>query len=137
MKLFKRKVQRRALDEIEFATVLGEGLSYRGDVNGEGNYLVKGEVRGNCDIAGHLVLLSTARWTGDVAAAHIVVAGEVIGDVYASAKLELKASARVRGNITSPLIAMADGAAYDGDIRAVSQAQILRFNEKRSDRTNA
>jgi cytoskeletal protein CcmA (bactofilin family) len=132
MKFFKRKPQRRTLDEIEFGTVLGEHLSYHGDFAGDGNYLVNGHVRGRCDIAGHLVLSPMARWNGDVAASHVVVAGEVLGDVYASVKLELKSTARVRGSITSPVIAMAEGALYDGEIRMRPHPQLVRFSEKRS-----
>ncbi len=131
MKFFTRK-NRRTLDQIEFATVIGEHTVYRGDFTGDDSYLVKGQVRGKCDIAGHLVLWPTARWTGDIAATHVVIAGEVVGDVYASAKLELKSTARIRGNITSPVIAMAQGALYDGEIRMRPRPQLVRFNEKRS-----
>lgn len=132
MKLFGRKKNRRALDQIEFATTIGEHSVYRGDLTGGDNYLIKGQVRGKCDIEGHLVLWPTARWTGDIAAEHVVIAGEVVGDVYASVKLELKSTARIRGNITSPVIAMAQGALYDGEIRMRPRPQLVRFNEKRS-----
>ena len=131
MKLFRRK-NRRALDQIEFGTLIGEQMTYRGDLIGEDNYLVKGHVRGRCDIGGTLVLWPTSRWTGDIAAAHVVIAGEVEGDVYASVKLELKSTARIRGDITSPVIAMAQGALYDGEILTRPRPQLLRFSEKRS-----
>lgn len=131
MRLFQRK-QRRALDQVEFGAVIGEQAIYRGDLTGESNYLVKGRVRGRCDITGHLVLWPGSHWTGDIAAAHVVIAGEVEGDVYASRKLELKSTARIRGNITSPVIAMAQGALYDGEIRPRPRHHLVRFSEKRS-----
>ncbi|MFL6622021.1 MAG: polymer-forming cytoskeletal protein [Sulfurifustaceae bacterium] len=131
-KLFGRKKNRRSLDRIEFGTVLGEHAVYRGDLTGEANYLVKGEVRGRCEIVGHLVLQQTACWNGDISATHVVIAGEVIGDVYASAKLELQSTARIRGDIASPVIALAQGALYEGAIRRRPRAQITRFTEKRS-----
>jgi cytoskeletal protein CcmA (bactofilin family) len=56
----------------------------------------------------------------------------VAGDVYASAKLELQPTARIRGNITSPLIAMAEGALFDGEIRIRPHPQLVRFDEKRA-----
>jgi cytoskeletal protein CcmA (bactofilin family) len=131
MRLFARKKQRRTLDDVTFVTVLGEELSYRGNVTGDGSYWVKGRVHGNCDVGGDLLLASTAHCVGDVAAARIVIAGEVEGDVYASVKLELKPTARVRGDLTSPLIAMAEGARHDGSIRARLQSELVRFSEKR------
>jgi cytoskeletal protein CcmA (bactofilin family) len=132
MKFFARKKNRRTLDQVEFATMIGEHAVYRGDLSGSDNYLVKGHGRGKCDIEGHLVLWPTAVWTGDIAASHVVIAGEVVGDVYAGVKLELKSTARIRGNITSPVIAMAQGALYDGEIRMRPRPQLVRFNEKRS-----
>ncbi len=131
LNIFGRR-KRRALDRTEFPTVIGEYTSYRGDLTGTENYRVHGRVEGNCDLQGHLFLGPTAHWRGDIAAAHVVVAGEVIGDVYASVKLELQATARIRGNITSPVIAMAEGALYDGEIRMRPRPQLVRFNEKRS-----
>lgn len=131
MKMFGRK-KRRALDQIEFGTMIGEHATYRGDLAGNGSYVVRGRVHGRCDIAGTLVLWATSHWVGDIAAAHVVIAGEVVGDVYASAKLELKSTARIRGDITSPVIAMAEGALYDGEIRMRPRPQLVRFNEKRS-----
>lgn len=129
--IFKRR-NRRALDRTEFPTVIGEYTTYRGDLSGAENYLVHGQVRGNGDLQGHLFLGPTAHWAGDIAAVHVVIAGEVVGDVYAGAKLELQATARIRGNITSPVIAMAEGALYDGEIRMRPRPQLVRFNEKRS-----
>lgn len=129
--IFRRK-NRRVPGYIEFPTVIGEYMTYRGDLAGTGNYLVHGRVEGNCDIDGHLTIGPTAHWHGDIAATYVVVSGEVVGDVYASAKLELHATARIRGNITSPVIAMAEGALYDGEIRMRPRPRLVRFNEKRS-----
>lgn len=130
--LFARKKNRRTLDRIQFATVLGEHAVYRGDLTGEANYLVKGQVRGRCEIVGHLVLQQTASWNGNISATHVVIAGEVNGDVHASAKLELQSTARIRGDISSPVIALAQGAQYEGAIRRRPSAQVTQFTEKRS-----
>jgi len=129
--IFWRK-KRRALDRTEFPTVIGEYATYRGNLAGTGNYLIHGRAEGSCNIDGHLLLGPTSYWLGDIIATHLVISGEVVGDVYASAKLELQATARIRGNITSPVIAMAEGALYDGEIRMRPRPQLVRFNEKRS-----
>ncbi|MBI3900407.1 MAG: polymer-forming cytoskeletal protein [Gammaproteobacteria bacterium] len=131
MQFFRRR-QRRTLDHIEFATVIGEGAVYRGNFSGGDNYLVHGQVNGICETDGHLVLSASSHWHGSINAKHVVIAGEVIGDVNASEKLELKASARIRGNIMAPVIAMAEGAVYDGEIHMRPLPQLVRFNERRS-----
>lgn len=129
--IFRRK-NRRTLDQTEFPTLIGEYMTYRGDLTGSGNYLVHGRVEGGCDIDGHLMLGPTSAWHGDIVATHVIIAGEVVGDVYAGTKLELHATARIRGNITSPVIAMAEGALYDGEIHMRPRPQLVRFSEKRS-----
>ena len=128
---FGRK-RRRVLDRIEFTTLIGTTSTYRGDITGTENYIVSGAVHGNCEIDGHLVLVPGGRWRGDIRATHVVIGGEVDGDVHASEKLELQASARIRGNITAPVIAMAEGAVYDGEIHMRPRPQLVRFSEKRT-----
>lgn len=114
--------------------MIGEYTTYRGDLTGAENYRVYGRVEGNCDLKGRLFLGPAGRWTGDIAAEHVVIAGEVHGDVYASARLELHPTARIHGNIASPVIAMAEGARYDGEIgaRPGPRPQLVRPGEKRS-----
>lgn len=112
--------------------MIGEHATFRGNLAGGESYLVHGRVEGNCDITGHLVLGTTARWRGDIAAVHVVIAGKVEGDVRATARLELRPGARIRGDITSPVIALAEGARYDGRIRMQPHPRLVRFTEKRA-----
>ncbi|BAU50096.1 hypothetical protein SVA_3560 [Sulfurifustis variabilis] len=126
------KRKRRTLDRVEFETVIGIDALYRGDINGTGTYAVHGAVEGACALDGHLLVAGTARWVGDIDATHVVIAGEVVGDVSAREKLELLPTARIRGHITSPVIAMAEGAIYEGEIRMRPRPELVHFSEKRS-----
>jgi len=126
----KRK-RRRALDAIDFSSVIGEGSVYRGALDGAGGYLVQGRVEGECALDGTLVLGARGRWVGNITATTVVIAGEVHGHVTAHTKLELKEGARVRGDIASPVIAIAAGAAYDGEIRLRRRSRVVRYEEKR------
>ena len=130
--IFGRFRRRRAGDRAPAGTIIGAHTTFRGDLAGGESYLVHGSVEGNCDITGHLVLGPTARWRGDITAAHVIVAGDVDGDVRASARLELRPGARIRGDITSPVIALAEGARYDGRIRMQPHPRLVRFTEKRA-----
>lgn len=130
--MFSRFRKRRALDRAPAATVIGQGATFRGDLSGAESYVVHGCVEGNCDITGHLVLGPGARWRGDIAAAHVIVAGDVDGNVRASARLELRPGARIRGDITSPVIALAEGARCDGRIGTQPPPRLVRFTEKRA-----
>jgi len=127
-----RPKHRRTLDQVdEFTSMLGPQSSYTGVFQGKDNYIVYGEVQGECDIEGTLVLGQGGRWRGNIRAVNVVIAGDVQGDIHAAAKLELAGTARVRGKITSPIVAMAQGAVHDGQLRMTKSTHVTRFNERR------
>lgn len=128
---WRRRKRRRAADQIDFVNVIGEGAVYRGTLEGSGDYLVHGRVEGDCTLDGTLVLSAKGRWSGDIAAATVIIAGEVDGNVTAQSKLELQVGARIRGNIASPVIAIAAGAIYDGEIQMRRKSRVVRYEEKR------
>lgn len=127
-----RKRQRRTLDRVEeFSTMLGPDSVYMGVFQGKDNHIVYGQVQGECDIEGILVLGEGSRWIGNIRAGSVVIAGHVEGDVHATNKLELARTAHVRGKITCPVVAIARGAVHDGGIRMAKQTQIVRYHERR------
>ena len=128
---WRRRKRRRAADQIDFVNVIGEGAVYRGTLDGSGDYLVHGHVEGDCTLDGTLVLSAKGRWSGDIAAATVIIAGEVEGNVTAQTKLDLQVGARIRGNIASPVIAIAAGASYDGEIQMRRKSRVVRYREKR------
>ncbi|MHB8728555.1 MAG: bactofilin family protein [Sulfuricaulis sp.] len=136
--MFSKKKDRRTLDRVEdFTTMIGPKSVYMGVFQGKDNHIVYGEVQGECDIEGTLVLGEGSRWMGNIRAVNIVVAGRVEGDIHAVNKLELTPTAFIRGKITSPIVAIARGAVHDGSIRMVKQTQITRFQERRDPAPNS
>src|SRR3989344_2566622 len=117
LRKFGRKQRRRTLDHVgDFTGMLGPQSVYMGTIQGKDNHIVYGEVHGECEIEGTLVLGEGGRWKGKI---------------RASTKLELAHTAFVRGKITSPVVAIARGATHDGSIRMTKQTQITRYHERR------
>jgi cytoskeletal protein CcmA (bactofilin family) len=132
LKAIGRKQRRRTLDRVEdFTTMLGPESVYTGVFHGKDNHIIYGEVQGECDIEGILVLGEGSRWKGNIRAGSVVIAGRVEGDIQAATKLELARTGYVRGKITSPVVAIARGAVHEGSIRMARQTQITRFVERR------
>ncbi|MCR4301353.1 MAG: polymer-forming cytoskeletal protein [Sulfuricaulis sp.] len=132
LKAIGRKQRRRTLDHIEdFTSMLGPESVYTGVFQGKDNHIIYGQVQGECDIEGILVLGEGSRWKGNIRAGSIVIAGRVDGDIQAVTKLELARTAHVRGKITSPVVAIARGAVHEGSIRMAKQTQITRFVDRR------
>jgi cytoskeletal protein CcmA (bactofilin family) len=108
---------RRLTDTSTPGTVIALGMTVHGDVTGDGPVEIRGTLEGDCRIGGLCVVAEGGRVIGNVEAAGLVVAGAVEAGALAADRVELRSSARVSGTITARLVAIADGAFYEGDVR--------------------
>jgi len=126
------KKKRRATDNIvTYTTEVGPDAVFEGKLQGEGNYSVRGKIIGESDISGILLLETGGEWIGNVLADIVVIAGTVKGNVMAREKLELQITGQVIGDLEAPVIAIAEGAVYDGKIKMAKAANITRYKERR------
>jgi cytoskeletal protein CcmA (bactofilin family) len=126
------KKKRRATDNIvTYTTEVGPDAVFEGKLQGEGNYSVRGKIIGESDISGILLLETGGEWIGNVLADVVVIAGTVKGNVMAREKLELQVTGRVDGDLEAPVIAIAEGAVYDGKIKMAKAANVTRYKERR------
>lgn len=133
-KLFewRRTKRRRSTDQvIVFSSQIGTGTLLRGVLNGKGNYHIQGEVAGDGDIEGAVVLAAGGCWKGDVTADYVQIAGKVEGNVVARSKIDLAPTAVVTGDLSAPVIAIAEGALYEGAISRPRKTQVTRYSERR------
>ncbi len=128
----KRRKRRRATDQVAtFTDRIAAGCQIDGALTGRGLFLVQGDVIGGGEIEGAVVLAVGACWKGELVADYVRVAGRIEGDVTARTRLELEATAVVTGNLASPVIAIAEGAVYEGTIHRPRRTQVTRFAERR------
>ncbi|MDT8384626.1 MAG: polymer-forming cytoskeletal protein [Gammaproteobacteria bacterium] len=120
---------RRSLDSVNgFTTSVGPGSVFTGTIGGEGHTIVLGRVEGDSQLNGTLVIGEGGAWLGDVTAKNVVIAGRLEGTVIAQEKIEILSTAQIRGSLTSPVIAIAEGAVHDGEIH---MGQVQRFTDQR------
>lgn len=120
---------RRSLDGVDgFTTSVGPGSVFTGTIGGSGHTIVLGRVEGNSELNGTLVIGEGGVWIGDVTAKNVTVAGRLEGSIVAHEKLEILSSAQIRGSLTSPVIAIAEGAVHDGDVH---MGEVRRFTDQR------
>lgn len=113
------------------ATLINEGCKISGEVSGDGDFIVNGEVAGDCDINGTVTLARNGFWQGSLQASNVVVAGQIEGDITASGKVEITDTARISGTVTAEAIAVAEGAVVEGAMKTTGQSKPLEFKEKR------
>jgi cytoskeletal protein CcmA (bactofilin family) len=112
-------------------TIIGLGVSLRGDVIAPGSVLLSGTVRGDGDIGGSLQIARDAHWEGQVRAGSAVIAGALTGSIDCSGALEVGKGAVIKGSVTAKTLAIANGAVIEGEMHVTSGAQVIRFEEKR------
>ena len=123
--------QRRSLDHLKkVPTILGREVVYVGVIEGRDNYVVHGRVEGNCDLDGVLLIGPDCLWVGNITADTVIVKGRVEGGIRAHFKIEVRPSARIKGDLSGPLIAVAEGAVLQG--RVSPDSIITRFTERRT-----
>lgn len=128
----RRQKRRRSTDHLAaFTNQIGAGFLFEGTLQGQGNYFLQGEIVGDCEIQGVVALAAGAYWKGNVSADYVQIAGKIEGNVVANSKIELAATAVVTGDLSSPLIAIAEGAQYQGSINRPRKTQVTRYRERR------
>jgi len=124
-------LRRRSLDDLQNSpTILGREVVHVGVIEGHDNYVVHGRVEGDCDLDGVLLIGPDCLWIGHIRADTVIVKGRVEGGIRAHFKIEVRPSARIKGDLSSPLIAVAEGAVVQG--RASPDSIITRFTERRT-----
>jgi cytoskeletal protein CcmA (bactofilin family) len=108
---------------VREAAVIGPSIRIDGDLRGEEDLRIEGEVKGTVQLKGNsLVIGSEGRVRATVYAHSIDVEGLVEGDLYGLDRVNVRKNARVHGNITSPRVSLEDGAQFKGSIEMDAQA---------------
>lgn len=101
-------------------TLIGTDVDFEGDIDFSGGLRVDGKVKGNItarDTANSTLILGEhAEVHGKITAPHIIVNGTINGDVHCTARIELQSNARITGDVYYKLMAIAFGAAVDGNL---------------------
>ena len=113
------------------ATLVSEGCKITGTISGTGDFMINGEVDGDCDLQGSVTLASNGLWKGSIRASNVIMAGTVEGDIEAAGNVEISNSARINGTVTGESIAVAEGAVVQGQMRTTGRGDPTLFTEKR------
>ena len=118
-------------------SVIAHGTLVAGDVSGDVSLEVAGRLEGSAHVKGFCHIAAEGSVQGDIAAATIVIEGRVEGSTLVADKVELGARAQVRADVYARIVAVAEGAVLDGEVRmgeGEPAAAPIKFKEKRRDR---
>jgi cytoskeletal protein CcmA (bactofilin family) len=115
------------------ATLINEGCKVSGEITGSGDFMINGQVIGDCDVSGTVSLAGNGYWQGSIQADNVIVAGHIEGDITANGKVEITNTARITGTVTGEAIAVAEGAVVEGVMKTTGRTEPLEYVEKRDE----
>lgn len=129
---------RRFTDALEGqGTVIGPGTRIKGSLSGADAVDLSGVLEGPSTVSGLYQVRAGARVVGDITATSLVVEGDVAGRTLSAEKIEIGTGARVRANLRARVVAIAEGAFFDGQVHMEGRdgpAGPVHFKERRKPR---
>lgn len=102
-------------------THLTQGISVKGELKGEMDLYVDGDVEGKIHMGKSTVTVGpNGRVTADIEAREIFVQGAVQGNLRGSDRVVLGKASRVDGDITAQRVVIEEGASFRGRVEAAS-----------------
>jgi cytoskeletal protein CcmA (bactofilin family) len=133
-----RKLQFEGTVEVEGAFIgemlnalFGVDSQVNGKLHFEGAVQIDGTFTGSITTNDLLIIGEHAKIAADISCGSAVVSGEVTGNVSASGSVELNSGAHVKGDISTPTLAVARGARFDGVSRMLGAPATFGSLERR------
>jgi|ERR1700736_6508080 cytoskeletal protein CcmA (bactofilin family) len=96
---------------------IGKSVVIKGELNGSEDLTIEGHVEGRIELREHVLTIGpNGKIKAELFAKSIVVLGEVIGNIAATEKVDIRENGSVEGDITSPRVAIAEGAHFRGSV---------------------
>jgi cytoskeletal protein CcmA (bactofilin family) len=97
--------------------VIGSSLVLKGDVTGENDLLIQGQVEGKVVLKKNSVTVGrNGRVKADIYGKVIKVEGKVQGNLFGDNKIIINQSGDVQGNLSAPRVTLEDGAKFKGSV---------------------
>ena len=97
-------------------SMVGEGTSFKGEINSSGTLRIAGELNGTICTKGDVFIVEKGKVFGDVSGSRVVVSGYIEGNIFASKGLEILKLGKVHGEITCDKLLIEEGGHYEGKV---------------------
>jgi cytoskeletal protein CcmA (bactofilin family) len=104
---------------------IGKSIIIKGELNGSEDLTIEGQVEGRIELRENVLTIgANGKIRAEIFAKSVIVLGDVTGNVTATEKVDIRDNGSVDGDITSPRVAIAEGAHFRGSVdmqRAVAK----------------
>jgi cytoskeletal protein CcmA (bactofilin family) len=97
--------------------IVGKSVVFKGELSGHEDLFIEGSVEGKIELRDNVLTIGpNAKIKAEVFAKVVIVRGDVAGNITASEKLDIRDSGSVDGDISAPVMAIAEGAHLRGSV---------------------
>lgn len=100
---------------LQIINLIAKGTRITGDLNSDGDLRVDGEILGNIDTRGRLVIGPSGKVDGSISCKSCEIAGIYNGKINVAELLSLKASSRITGDLITGKLSIEPGAYFKGN----------------------
>jgi len=119
------------LDDISINSIIGNGSAIKGDFTVNGFVRVDGDIDGNLETDGNVIIGERARIRGNITAKSVTIGGIVLGNITVKDSVKLLSSSAVVGDILCRKIQLDSGVIFHGHCIAIEEdAEFEEASEK-------
>lgn len=107
---------RRASARGEAESLVSEGLTIEGKIQGAGHIRIAGRFNGDVNVDGNLAIEAGAKVVGGVVADTVTIGGELEGNIDKAARVELLQSGVLNGDLKAESLIVAAGSRMRGRV---------------------
>jgi len=108
---------RNPVPQTRERAVIGPTIYIKGNLTGEEDILIEGQVDGKIELRHHSVTIGkNGRIKADIYGKVITIEGTVEGNLFGEEQLTVRQTGNVQGNIVAPRVALEDGSNFRGSI---------------------
>lgn len=105
---------KRMAEQGSEVTIVGHGAKLEGTIVSAGSLRIDGQVKGQINADGDVMLSPQCQVEADIRADNVVVGGRFKGNIVVKGKAQLARGGRVDGNITSKTLIVEEGGVFQG-----------------------
>jgi cytoskeletal protein CcmA (bactofilin family) len=96
---------------------VGKSIVIKGELTGNEDLVIEGQVEGTIHLPDHVLTIGpNGQIRAQVFAKTVIVLGRITGNVSAAEKVDIRDNGSVDGDLSSPRVAIAEGAHFRGSI---------------------
>jgi len=105
----------------EISAFLGKETVFEGKMTFEGVFRLDGKFEGEIFESGTLIVGETAVVKGKIGVNMLIINGHVEGEVSAQGRVEIHSTGKLHGNLSTPIITIAEGGIFEGHCKMEGQ----------------